>query len=493
VYLIGSYQYGELGGRSNARAVLLSTTAGDADPANGDRTFTDMTWDATPASRPDGIHPDQHEIVTKPGEPFVFFSGSDGGLMRSDGTFEDVTSQCATRPIGAASMATCNRLLSRVPHQLTSLNDGLSTLQFQSLSVNPSNPLHNLMGGTQDNGTFEFGSSTSVWPQIIYGDGGQSGFDAANPDKIRFNTFFDRYTDANFRGGDPTAWVVISGPLFAVCPTSADPQALCEGSAFYKPIIADPLVGGTIYTALRHVWRTKDNGGDQAFLEANCPEFTTPGDKPTCGDFLPLGGSAGTNNSGDLGGTFYGATRLGGVGAATERTKADTSTLWAATSTGRVFISKNANAEPAASVTFTRLDTLAANLPGRFVSSIYVDNANANHAWISYSGYNSNTPTEPGHIFEVTYNPTAGTVAATDRTYNFADLPATDLVRDDATGDLYAATDFGVMRLPSGTTTWGVAGDGLPMVEVPGLTIDSSARVLYAATHGRSAWRLMLP
>jgi hypothetical protein len=72
-------------------------------------------------------------------------------------------------------------------------------------------------------------------------------------------------------------------------------------------------------------------------------------------------------------------------------------------------------------------------------------------------------------------------------------LPATDLVRDDATGDLYGATDFGVMRLPSGTTTWGVAGDGLPMVEVPGLTIDSSARVLYAATHGRSAWRLMLP
>jgi hypothetical protein len=73
------------------------------------------------------------------------------------------------------------------------------------------------------------------------------------------------------------------------------------------------------------------------------------------------------------------------------------------------------------------------------------------------------------------------------------DLPVTDLVRDDLTGDLYAATDFGVLRLPSGTSTWVVAGTGLPMAEVPGLTIVPSARVLYAATHGRSAWSLALP
>src|SRR5205809_6298513 len=46
---------------------------------------------------------------------------------------------------------------------------------------------------------------------------------------------------------------------------------------------------------------------------------------------------------------------------------------------------KNANADPASSVSFTRLDSLAANDPNRFVSSIYVDPANANHAWISYT------------------------------------------------------------------------------------------------------------
>ena len=78
--------------------------------------------------------------------------------------------------------------------------------------------------------------------------------------------------------------------------------------------------------------------------------------------------------------------------------------------------------------------------------------------------------------------------------YHFTcDWQQPDLVRDDVTGDLYAASDFGVMRLPSGTTTWVVAGTGLPRVEVAGLTIVPGARKLYAATHGRSAWQLTLP
>jgi hypothetical protein len=39
VFVVGSYTYGEAGLRSNARAVLRSTTAGEPDPANNNRTF----------------------------------------------------------------------------------------------------------------------------------------------------------------------------------------------------------------------------------------------------------------------------------------------------------------------------------------------------------------------------------------------------------------------------------------------------------------------
>jgi hypothetical protein len=133
---------------------------------------------------------------------------------------------------------------------------------------------------------------------------------------------------------------------------------------------------------------------------------------------------------------------------------------------------------------------LAANSPGRFVSSIYVDPLNPNHAWISYSGYNINTPAQPGHVFEVTR--TGATATWVDRTYDLADLPATDLVRDDVTGTLYAATDFGVMKLTAGGTSWVIAAAGMPAAEVPGLTIVPGARILYAATHGLGAWSLDL-
>jgi hypothetical protein len=69
----------------------------------------------------------------------------------------------------------------------------------------------------------------------------------------------------------------------------------------------------------------------------------------------------------------------------------------------------------------------------------------------------------------------------------------TDIVRDDVTGDLYASSDFGVARLAGGTTTWTIAGDGMPTVEVAGLTIVPAQRRMYAATHGLGAWVITLP
>lgn len=491
VFVIGSFSYNEFGGRSNGRAVLRSTTAGEPDPANNNRTFTDVTVDATSSTAPNGIHPDQHTLVFAPGNPNIWFEGSDGGLMRSSGIYTDISSQCGGRGLPADKTLLCKRVLSAVPTLLTSLNTGLDTLQFQSLSINPKNPTGELLGGTQDNGTFLFQGSRVLWPQTIGGDGGQSGFNAATPN-VRFHTFFIQQVDVNFRGSNPLGWDWVSDPLFTG-----------EGSSFYIPIIADPnpAKAGSMFAGLQGVWRTTDNGGDQATLDLHCNEFS--GDFTiTCGDWVELASSTGqTTSQGRLTSAFYG-NRLGGVVAATTRAAGDTATLWAATTRGRVFISKNADSVssvPGADgslVRFTRIDSLAANSPGRFVSGIYVDPANSNHAWISYSGYNMNTPSQPGHVFSVTFDPVAGTAVWTNLdggTGPMGDLPVTALVRDDPTGDLYAATDFGVLRLPSGGTAWQTAGSGLPRVEVPGLSISTSARVLYAATHGRGAYVLTLP
>jgi hypothetical protein len=392
--------------------------------------------------------------------------------MRSSGAFADVSSQCATRGLSPTRLARCQQLLSRVPTELQSLNRGLSTLQFQSLSVNPFN-VNDVQGGTQDNGTWESTGNPVLWLNTMIGDGGQSGFDIANS-LFRFHTFYDASPDVNFSSGDTADWNWIADPIYGT------------GGAFYVPIITDPRVSKTMFVGAGNVWRTKTWGmGAMTLAEfrGHCNEWF--GDfSVTCGDWVQIA-------SPSLKDAALGS-RAGGALAAVQRGSADTSTLWAATSTGRVFISKNADAEPASAVTWTRLDTTTPNAPGRFPSGLYVDPANANHAWIAYSGYDASTPSTPGHVFEVTYNPGAGTATWMDRSYDLGDLPITDVARDDVTGDLYAASDFGVFRLAAGDTSWAAAAPGMPMGEVAGLTIVPAARKLYAATHGLGAWLLNL-
>jgi hypothetical protein len=466
VYAGGAYRYGET--IANKRALVMSTDAG----VSG----TDMTFDGTDPLHPNGLHPDQHDFVTNPNDPFEFFVGNDGGVMRSSGELVDRSAWCddPNRGLGGDALARCRQMLSAIPSKLESLNKGLTSLQFISLSVSPHNSKI-IQGGTQDNGTWETGGNPVKWENTMVGDGGWSGFDVALPN-FRFHSFFDVSPDVNFRSGNLADWIWIADPIFGHA-----------GSQFYSPIISDPQVSGTMFAGTgRTAYRTKTHGlGSMTLAEANahCNEWT--GDfTVVCGDWAELGPNRLTS-------AFWGD-RAGGAVAAIERTAADTSSAWAATTTGRVFISKNADAEPASSVAFARLDDDVLIDPNRFVSSIYVDPANGNHAWISYSGYSVNTPATPGHVFEVTYDPIAGTSTWVDRSYDMADIPVTDLVRDDVTGDLFAANDFGVLLLASGATSWVEAATGMPNVEVAGLTIVPSDRILYAATHGLSAWRLNL-
>ena len=486
VYVIGSYEYGEAYGLSNARAVLRSTTAGEPDASNNNVTFTDLTFDgqtpdptsATYLTATTSIHPDQHALVFAPHNPDIWFEGSDGGLVRSSGQYTSISFTCSARVSTPDQLVTCQRLLSAVPTRNISLNAGLVTLQFQNLSINPNNPFGELQGGTQDNGTFQFEGNPKVWFESIGGDGGLSGFDASNPVN-RFHTFFGAQADINFAGGDPTQWLWIADPL----------RQSRESSRFYMPIIADPRPdrGGTIFAGLQWVWRTTDNGGDPTFLANNCNEFGPFTGTGKCGDWKHLGSRRLT------GGTVSWLTRASG----------DPGTLWAGTASGRVYIFKGADAaDPSTAGEFEVSDALVANntTPVRFISGIAVDPKNPNHGWVSYGGYNLVHPTGqiavPGHVFEVTWDGVSAIATFTllDGTGNgsLGDLPINTLVRDDATGDLYVGTDFTVLRRDAHTGHWHTAAKGLPMVEISSLSIDSAKHVLYAATHGRSAWRLDL-
>ena len=462
-----------VGQRSNGRAVLMSNDAG--------ATWTDMTGDVGGES----MHPDQHALAFVPGNPDQFFVGSDGGVIRSSGKYADASSQCDTRslPLTAANLADCHAWLSRIPTELKVVNAGLGTLQMNSISVSPYSPDDTAMTGTQDNGTLSFTGSPR-WLLPLTGDGGNSGFDATDP-HLRFHTYTGGQMDVNYNDVDPTSWLWIGDRFIVGFP---------EAQRFYAPVISDPLVTKTIFVGAQRVWRTTNAGGDRAFLEAHCN--TAVGEEPSdllytgaCGsaaDWPPLGAST-------LTGSAFGSTKSGGTLSSIARAN-DGGTLWAASGSGRVLVSRNANAANPASVTFTRIDTAAQ--PNRAVSSVFVDPTNANHAIVTFSGYEANTPTTLGHVFDVVFDPTAGTATWTNVSYDIGDQPVNDAVLDVATGDLYVSTDFSVYRLVSGTQTWIPAADGMPMAAVSGLTLANSKksgdRLLYAATHGRGAYRLRL-
>jgi hypothetical protein len=200
VYIGGAMNYDEAFGtpptpkRSNGRAVQRSEDAGV--------NFTDMTIDTNGVS----LHPDQHAIATTPFNPNIVFIADDGGIWRLNGSFTDASTQCSSRGLTGADLSDCQHWLSRVPTTTATMNDGLGTLQYQSLSFNP-NATNDIMGGTQDNGTHAFNSGS--WFVTVFGDGGQSGIDVGNPN-VGMHTYFSApglsQIDVNFRGRAQTTF-----------------------------------------------------------------------------------------------------------------------------------------------------------------------------------------------------------------------------------------------------------------------------------------------
>jgi hypothetical protein len=441
-------------------------------------------------------HVDVRAIAFHPANAGIAFVGSDGGVVRNDGVFVSNTRLCVPQFFNPVPPQ-CAAALGSVPQQLFFLNRGLQTMQFYNVSLDPHDPLRRMMGGLQDNSTIWLDGMTTggVWKEVFpFGDGtSASGFHPARSD-VLFASFQSTNYFTNFRNGVLASWVRTGDPINASAERSTITQS--TGRQFLTFDRARP---DTQFTGFQHVWRTQSNGGGQAFLELNC-RFQQPVAGAFCGDWVPLGvaypfanGSTPDSTSrkpGDLTSEFYGNDRVGGLIVAAERSPADGGTLWAATNFGRLFISKNADA-PGNQVAFARLDD--SSTPMRFVTRIVADPANSNAAFVSYSGFNALTPSTPGHVFRVVYDPGVQRASFTLSDFDLGDLPINTIAFDDARGDLYAATDFGPLVLPNGATSWQPAGLGFPEAVMVDLKIAPGQRVIVAATHGMGIFYMTLP
>jgi photosystem II stability/assembly factor-like uncharacterized protein len=437
-------------------------------------------------------HVDVRAAAFVPDDSGTIVVGSDGGLVRTDGKYTSGSVNCGTGQVAAL----CQAAFTQVPSRLVFMNKGLQTLQFYNIALDPHAPLTRMLGGLQDNSTVwhDTNDPPNLW-KFLFNQGDGTSASGFHPTKsnILFASFQSSNFFTNFRSGNNANWVRTADPI-----VQSGERTLITASTGRQFLSFDAVNPDTQFTGFQHVWRTKDNGGDQAFLEASCA-ISSASIPSGCGDWVPLGVAfpfpAGSNAAsasrapGDLTSTFYGPDRAGGVIVSAERAASDTGTLWAATNFGRVFVSSNADAN-GADVTFTRIDT--AIMPNRFVTRIVVDRANPNAAYISYSGFTALTPSTPGHIFRAVYNPGTRLASFTNVDADLGDLPVNTIAVDDGRGDVYAGTDFGPIVLRSGSSTWTAAGFGFPEALMVDLEFLPAQRKLVAATHGLGIFALDL-
>ena len=161
------------------------------------------------------MHPDEHAIVFIPTNPAIAFVGSDGGVVRVDVTHPaDDSAPCATSGTSTttaparsrsrrADLTDCQTPAERDPEpRSTPLNDGLNTIQFQSLSVNPANPTRRRCSAAPRTTAPSPTRASPTWIE-------SSAATAASPAStrttatIRYHNYFDATPEVNFDGNDP--------------------------------------------------------------------------------------------------------------------------------------------------------------------------------------------------------------------------------------------------------------------------------------------------
>lgn len=123
-------------------------------------------------------------------------------------------------------------------------------------------------------------------------------------------------------------------------------------------------------------------------------------------------------------------------------------------------------------------------LPNRYITRIVFDPNAPQKVWVTVSGFGT------GHVW---FSGNGGRNWI-DRSGDLPNVPVNVILLDpeDRQNVWYVGTDIGVWGTVNAGVNWAVAGTNLPAAMVSDLELDQN-RTLYAATGGRSVWKIALP
>jgi uncharacterized repeat protein (TIGR01451 family) len=367
---------------------------------NGGLNWTDVTQGANGFA----LHADLHALAFS-ADSSVLYLGNDGGVWR-------------------ASPPTAT------PVPWTELNDALAITEFYfSPSINPKD-VANSFGGTQDNGTQEYGGLTA-WNDVVCGDGGWTAIDPLTPSNVY----------STCPQGNGVIWKSTAGGVFGSWSYAAAGINVGEAMEFLPPLAIDTLHPSNLYFGTYRIYQSTNNAVTWSII------------------------------SGDL--THGQAVSTIAVA------PTDSNTVYAGTADGLFQVTLNALAGAGAV-----WNNRTSGLPQRFITHVAVDPHISTTAYVALSGFNA------GHVFRTT----DGGLTWKDISGNLPNIPVNAIAIDPVlTNTYYVATDIGVFRTRNGGLNWSSLGTGLPRVAVLGITLHNPTRTLRASTHGRSMWDIHVP
>jgi len=146
----------------------------------------------------------------------------------------------------------------------------------------------------------------------------------------------------------------------------------------------------------------------------------------------------------------------------------------------------------------TAVDVTGGNavLPNRPMQDVATDPLNPLVGYAAVGGFSANTPTTPGHIYQVTCTAQCAGFTWVDKSGNLPDIPANAVIANpNIPKQVFAGMDWGLYYTDDITAdppVWQHM-EGLPHVMIWSLGIDRGFTTLAAFTRSRGAWAWPLP
>lgn len=325
------------------------------------------------------------------------------------------------------------------------LNNGFATTQFYSGAVHPTSDIY--YGGTQDNGTLKT-STIPNWSMVFGGDGGATAVNYNNP-----NIVFTEYVNLNIQKST-NAGATWFKAMTGIPTTSGQYDGTTDRVLFIAPFVMDPSNPAVLIAGTYKIYRTTNSAASWAAI------------------------------SNDLTGDGTGSTgsKISAIAVAKKSSSVIyVGTTGSGTSNSRVVVTTDGG---------INWSTISKSpLPNRWVTSIAIDTANSDRVIVAFSGYNSNTPSTPGHLFLSTNRGTNWTDVSGD----LPDIPVNSIIiNPNKPNHWIAGTDLGIFETQNAGVNWIQQNLGMANVVVVDLDFRND-NFLFAATHGRGMFKSSAP